>query len=42
MAAWMMSHDVQNKSELQEFNVDGFAFDASLSKENHYCFVKEV
>ena len=42
MAAWMMSHDVQNKSELQKFNVDGFAFDASLSRENHYCFVKEV
>ena len=42
MAAWMMSHNVQNKSELQKFNVDGFAFDASLSRENYYCFVKEV
>lgn len=42
MAAWMMSHDVQNKSELQKFNIDGFAFDASLSRKSHYCFVKEV
>ena len=42
MAAWMMSHNVQNKSELQKFNVDGFVFDASLSREIYYCFVKEV
>ncbi len=42
MAAWMMSHDVQYKFELQKFNIDGFIFDATLSRENHYCYVKEV
>ena len=42
MAAWMMNHDVQNIFELQKFNVDGYAFDESLSRENHYCFVKGV
>ena len=41
MAAWMMSHNVEDKSELQKFNIDGFAFDESLSRENHYCFIKE-
>ena len=42
MAAWMMSQRVQEKNELQNFDLDGFRYDASLSKENHYCFVKEV
>ena len=42
MAAWMMSQRVQEKTELQSFDLDGFRYDASLSKENHYCFVKEV
>lgn len=42
MAAWMMKNNIQNKEELQKFNVDGYSFDASLSKENHYYFVKEV
>ena len=41
MAAWMMSHNVEDKSELQKFNIDGFAFDELLSRENHYCFIKE-
>lgn len=42
MAAWMVSQGVQEKNELQNFDLDGFRYDASLSKENHYCFVKEV
>ena len=42
MAAWMMLHHIQDKDELQNFNLDGYRFDESLSKENHYCFVKEV
>ena len=42
MAAWMMSQRVQEKTELQSFDLDGFRYDASLSKENHYCFVKEI
>ena len=42
MAAWMMKNNIQNKVELQKFNVDGYSFDTSLSKENHYYFVKEV
>lgn len=42
MAAWMMSQRVQEKAELENFDLDGFRYDASLSKENHYCFVKEV
>ena len=42
MAAWMMSQRVQEKAELQNFDLDGFRYDASLSKENHYCFVKEI
>ncbi|WP_455491352.1 peroxide stress protein YaaA [Granulicatella sp.] len=42
MAAWMMSQRVQEKVEIQNFDLDGFRYDASLSKENHYCFVKEV
>ena len=42
MAAWMMSQRVQEKAEIQNFDLDGFRYDASLSKENHYCFVKEV
>ena len=42
MAAWMMLHHIQDKDELRNFNLDGYKFDESLSKENHYCFVKEV
>ena len=42
MAAWMMLHHIQDKEELRNFNLDGYTFDESLSKENHYCFVKEV
>lgn len=42
MAAWMMLHHIQDKAELRNFDVDGYKFDESLSKENHYCFVKEV
>lgn len=42
MAAWMMLHQIQDKAELRNFDVDGYKFDESLSKENHYCFVKEV
>ena len=42
MAAWMMSQRVQEKTELENFDLDGFRYDATLSKENHYCFVKEV
>ena len=42
MAAWMMIHYVQDKVELRQFDIDGYTFDESLSKENHYCFVKEV
>ena len=42
MAAWMMLHHIQDKVELRNFDVDGYAFDELLSKENHYCFVKEV
>ena len=42
MAAWMMCHDIQGKAELRKFDVDGYTFDESISKENHYCFVKEV
>lgn len=42
MAAWMMIHYIQDKDALRNFDVDGYAFDESLSKENHYCFVKEV
>lgn len=42
MAAWMMHHHIQDKVALQHFDIDGFTFDASLSKENYYCFVKEV
>ena len=42
MAAWMMLHHIQDKVELRNFDVDGYKFDESLSKENHYCFVKEV
>ena len=42
MAAWMMLHHIQDKVELRNFDVDGYAFDESLSKENQYCFVKEV
>ena len=42
MAAWMMLHHIQDKEELRNFNLDGYTFDESLSKENYYCFVKEV
>ena len=42
MAAWMMLHHIQDKVELRNFDVDGYAFDELLSNENHYCFVKEV
>lgn len=42
MAAWMMIHYIQDKDALRNFDVDGYAFDESLSKENHYSFVKEV
>ena len=42
MAAWMMLHQIKDKAELRNFDVDGYKFDESLSKENHYCFVKEV
>ena len=42
MAAWMMLHHIQDKDELRNFNLDGYTFDESLSKENHYCFIKEV
>ncbi len=42
MAAWMMLHQIQDKAELRNFDVDSYKFDESLSKENHYCFVKEV
>ena len=42
MAAWMMLHHIQDKVELRNFDVDGYKFDESLSKENHYCFVKMV
>ena len=42
MAAWMMFHHIKDKVELRNFDVDGYKFDESLSKENHYCFVKEV
>ena len=42
MAAWMMLHHIQDKVELRNFDVDGYKFDESLSKENYYCFVKEV
>ena len=42
MAAWMMLHHIQDKVELRNFDVDGYKFDKSLSKENHYCFVKVV
>ena len=38
----MMLHQIQDKAELRNFDVDGYKFDESLSKENHYCFVKEV
>ena len=42
MAAWMILHHIQDKVELRNFDVDGYKFDESLSKENHYCFVKVV
>lgn len=42
MAAWMVLHHIQDKAELRNFDVDGYTFDESLSKGNHYCFVKEV
>ena len=42
MAAWIELHQIQDKAELRNFDVDGYKFDESLSKENHYCFVKEV
>ena len=42
MAAWMMLHHIQDKVELRNFDVDGYAFDELLSNENQYCFVKEV
>lgn len=42
MAAWIVLHQIQDKAELRNFDVDGYTFDESISKENHYCFVKEV
>ena len=42
MAAWMMLHHIQDKVELRNFDIDGYAFDELLSNENQYCFVKEV
>ena len=42
MAAWMILHHIQDKVELRNFDVDGYAFDELLSNENHYCFVKVV
>ena len=42
MAAWIMLHHIQDKVKLRNFDVDGYKFDESLSKENHYCFVKVV
>ena len=42
MAAWIVLHQIQDKDELRNFDVDGYTFDESISKENHYCFVKEV
>ena len=42
MAAWIVLHQIQDKAVLRNFDVDGYIFDESISKENHYCFVKEV
>ena len=42
MAAWIVLHQIQDKAELRNFDVDGYTFVESISKENHYCFVKEV
>ena len=42
MAAWIVLHQIQDKAELRNFDVDGYTFDESISKENHYCFVKIV
>mgnify|MGYP001787942035 FL=1 len=42
MAAWIVLHQIQDKAELRNFDVDGYIFDESISKENHYCFVKIV
>lgn len=42
MAAWIVLHQIQDKVELRNFDVDGYTFDESISKENHYCFVKKV
>lgn len=42
MAAWIVLHQIQDKDELRNFDVDGYTFDESISKENHYCFVKKV
>lgn len=42
MAAWIVLYQIRDKAELRNFDVDGYTFDESLSKENHYCFVKEV
>ena len=42
MAAWIVLHQIQDKAELRNFDVDGYTFDESISKENHYCCVKGV
>ena len=42
MAAWIVLYQIQDKAELRNFDVDGYKFDEPLSKENYYCFVKEV
>lgn len=42
MVAWIVLHQIQDKAELRNFDVDGYTFDESISKENHYCFVKIV
>ena len=42
MAAWMMLHHIQDKVELRNFDIDGYAFNELLSNENQDCFVKEV
>jgi len=37
----MAIHDIKTLDELKNLNVDGFVFDSTLSKKNHYVFKKD-
>lgn len=41
MARFMIQHKIETPEGLKDFNMDGYAFDASLSDNNNYVFLRE-